>query len=136
MGVREIIARAATDRQADILRSVGASRVVQIETEMGRRIGADITMPLAQDLLDLASDYRVVPWDAHGPLVGKTLADSKIRQQYQINVLGVRPCGAKLPGAHARLEAPKPDYVIRDGDTLLLVGYGGDVSRFVAEVGG
>lgn len=136
MGVREVIARAATDRQADILRAVGVTRVIQLETEMGRRVGADITTPLAQDLLDLASDYRVVPWDAHGPLIGQTLASSKIRQRYQINVLGVRPHGRKVPGGKPRLEVPTPDYVIRDGDTLLLVGAGEDVSRFVAEVGG
>ncbi|WP_437746700.1 TrkA family potassium uptake protein [Sorangium sp. So ce1504] len=136
MRVREVIARAATDRQADILRAVGATRVIQLETEMGRRVGADILTPLAQDLLDLASHYRVVPWDAHGPLVGQTLAGSKIRQRYRINVLGVRPHKSKLPGEKPRLEAPTPDYVIRDGDTLLLVGDGDDVSRFVAEVGG
>ncbi|WP_437718215.1 TrkA family potassium uptake protein [Sorangium sp. So ce448] len=136
MRVREVIARAATDRQADILRAVGAARVIQLETEMGRRIGADITMPLAQDLLDLASHYRVVPWNAHGQPVGQTLAGAKIRQRYRINVLGVRPHTSKLPGDKPRLEAPTPDYVIRDGDTLLLVGDGDDVSRFVAEVGG
>ena len=136
MGVPEVIARAATDRQADILRAVGAKRVIQIETEMGRRAGADITRPLAQDLIDLASHYRVVPWDAHGPLVGQTLVESRIRQRYRINVLGVRPHGTGVPGQKPRLEAPTPDYVIRDGDTLLLVGDDEDVSRFVAEVGG
>lgn len=136
MKVPEIIARAATERQADILRAVGATHVVQIEDEMGRRVGADITRPLAQDLLDLASQYRVVPWDAHGPLVGQTLADARIRQRYRINVLGVRRHGAHRPGEKPRLEAPTPEYVIEDGDTLLLVGDDEDVSRFVSEVGG
>jgi trk system potassium uptake protein TrkA len=136
LNVREIVARAATDRQADILRAVGATRVIQIEKDMGHRVGADLTTPLAQDLLELASHYRVVPWDAHGPLVGQTLAGARIRQRYRINVLGVRVAGSGVPGQQPRLEAPTPDYVIRDGDTLLLVGDGEDVSRFVAEVGG
>ena len=136
MGVPEVIARAATDRQADILRAVGAKRVIQIETEMGRRAGADITRPLAQDLLDLASHYRVVPWDAHGPLVGQTLVEARIRQRFRINVIGVRPHGSGAPGGKLRLEPPTPDYVIRDGDTLLLVGDDEDVTRFVHEVGG
>ncbi|MRG97560.1 potassium channel family protein [Polyangium spumosum] len=135
LGVPEVIARAATERKADILRAVGVKRVIQVETEMGRRVGADITMPLAQDLLDLASHYRVVPWDARGSLVGKTLADAQIRRRYQINVLGVRRHGTGVPGERTRLETPMPEYVIQEGDTLLLVGYGDDVSRFVAEVG-
>ena len=135
LGVREVIARAATDRQSDILRAVGATRVVQIEAEMGRRLGADLTMSLAVDLIELASHYRVVPWDAQGPLVGHTLATAAIRQRYKLNVLGVRPRGATATGAKPKIEAPSPDYVIGDGDTLLLVGESQDVSRFVAEVG-
>lgn len=134
--VPNVIARATTDRQADILRAVGATRVIQIETEMGHRLGADITMPLAEDLLEVASHYRVVPWDAHGRLVGLTLAEAKIRQKYRINVLGVRSKASAAAGVSPRLEAPPPNYVIQDGDTLLLVGDGEDVSRFVVEVGG
>jgi len=135
MGVREVIARAATDRQSDILRAVGATRVLQLEAEMGRRVGAEITMPLAQDLMDLASQFRVVPWDAHGPLIGQTLADARLRQTWRINVLGVRKRGTAA-GAKVRLQPPNPDYVIGDGDTLLLVGESQDVNRFIAEVGG
>jgi len=136
LGVREVIARAATERQADILRAVGATRVIQIEAEMGHRVATDLTTPLAQDLLEVASNYRVVPWDAHGPLIGQTLAGAQIRQRFRINVLGVRRAGSRVPGEKPRLEAPAPDYLIRDGDTLLLVGDGEDVSRFVSEVGG
>jgi trk system potassium uptake protein TrkA len=135
LGVPEIIARAATDRQADILRAVGVNRVIQIETEMGRRVGADITTPLAQDLLDLASHYRVVPWAAHGPLVGQTLANAAIRRRYNINVLGVRAQGADKSVGRPKLEIPTPDYAIKDGDTLLLVGDSDDINRFVLEIG-
>ncbi|MBI2892412.1 MAG: TrkA family potassium uptake protein [Deltaproteobacteria bacterium] len=38
-GVKAIVARARTERQARILKAVGASQVVEIENEMGRRIG-------------------------------------------------------------------------------------------------
>lgn len=139
IGVPEIVARAATGRQADILRAVGATLVLQLETEMGHRVAAEITMPVARDLVELARHYRVVPWHAHGALVGKTLAQARIRQDYRINVLGVRRSGAAsglLPGEKPKLEAPSADYIIADGDTLLLVGDADDVGRFVAEVGG
>jgi trk system potassium uptake protein TrkA len=132
MGVREILARAATNRRADVLRAVGATRVVQLEAEMGRRLAADLLTPLAQDLVEVAANYRVVPWAAHGPLVGKTLASSGLRNKYRLNVIGVR----KKNGPSARLEPPNPEYSILEGDTLLLVGEGKDVSRFVDEVGG
>lgn len=131
MGVKEIIARAATERQTDILRMVGATRVVQVESEMGHRLAADLTTPLAADLMDLANHYRVVPWVAEGWIVGKTLVDAGLRQKFRLNVIGIRKAGV-TPAAGAKLEAPMPDFVIGSGDTLLLVGDAGDIARFVA----
>ncbi len=136
MNVRQIVARAATERQAGILKAVGATRVVELEDEMGRRVGADITMPLAGDLVEFASHFRVVPWNAHGPLTGRKLADTGLRQQYRLNVLGVRRKGALEIGKKPKIEPAAPDYVVTDGDTLLLVGDADDLGRFIEEVGG
>jgi trk system potassium uptake protein TrkA len=132
LGVKEVVARATTDRQADILRAVGASRVIQLEADMGRRIASELTMPLARDLLDLAEQFRVVPWEAHGRLVGETLAAAQLRQTWRVNVIGVRKRKSAAAGT-TRVEQPTPDYVIGDGDTLLLVGDVKDVGRFVTE---
>ena len=128
--VKEIVARAATERQADVLRLVGATRVVQIESEMGHRIAADMTTPLAADLLELASHYRVVPWIAEGDIVGRTLATANLRQKYRLNVLGIRRAATSAERGQ-RIENPMPDYAIGKGDTLLLVGEADDVARFV-----
>src|SRR5688572_7149677 len=42
MKVPTILARAATERQAAVLRSVGATRVVLVEDEMGRRLAPEV----------------------------------------------------------------------------------------------
>ena len=42
LGVREIAARAVSQRQQEVLLAVGASRVIQLETEGGRRFGEEI----------------------------------------------------------------------------------------------
>ena len=39
LGIREIHARAHDARQAKILRAIGATEVIEIETDFGRRIG-------------------------------------------------------------------------------------------------
>lgn len=39
VGVREIIARARTAREARILQAVGATEIIELETEMGRMFG-------------------------------------------------------------------------------------------------
>lgn len=129
MGVKDIVARAATARQAEVLRAVGATRVVQIEYEMGHRLASDLVTPVANDLLDFAHGYRVVPWVAGGRFVGKTLMDLDLRKRYEIQVLGVRPKGSKA----AKLELPSGGYAIAEGDTLMLVGADDAVSKFIQD---
>jgi len=43
MGVKHTIARAHTERQADVLRAIGASRIVQLELEMGKKVSAELS---------------------------------------------------------------------------------------------
>ncbi len=42
LGVREVAARAVNQRQQDVLLAVGATRVIQLEIEGGRRLGDEI----------------------------------------------------------------------------------------------
>ena len=131
MGARYIIARAETQRQGEILQMVGANRVIQVEAEMGERLGRELLTPVAAELLDLADHYHVVPWVAHGDLVGRTLAESQLRKRYELTVLGYRRGTADDP--RARLTVPGQDYVIAEGDTLLLVGEDARVTAFFRE---
>lgn len=132
LGVKNIVARAETDRQAEVLRAVGATRVLQLEEEMGERVGLELTTPAASDILDFAGHYRVLPWTASGSLVGKSLRDAHLRQRFDVNVIGIRP--QKSTGECIALEPTRPDYVIQAGDTLLLVGEKHAVDRFLEKI--
>lgn len=132
LGVREIVARAATERQADVLRLVGATRVLELEREMGARIATELSTVCSSELLDFAHGYRVVPWVAHGSLVGKTLAEAALRNRYEITVLGSGQ-GQKLSGGTHSVVPIAPDYRITAGDTLMLVGEDKAMARFLAE---
>jgi len=134
LGVKTIVARAASHRRADVLRAVGATQVLQLEHEMGLRVAADLVAPVAADLIDFAHGYRVVPWVAAGRLVGQTLAQAELRKRFAINVLGYRHKDDDGGGKAPKLELPGPDYVIAAGDTLLLVGQEDSVTRFFDEI--
>jgi trk system potassium uptake protein TrkA len=129
LGVPEIIARATTSRRAEVLRAVGATRVIEVEREMGARLGHEIVSPSARDLLELAAQYRVVPWPVSGKLVGVSLKDSGFRQRFGINVLGVRPARESTKD---RLVFPAPDYILKQGDVCLLVAEDADMQKFTA----
>jgi trk system potassium uptake protein TrkA len=132
LGVREIVARAATERQADVLRAVGATRVLELEREMGARIATELFTACSTELLDFAHGYRVMPWVANGTLVGKTLAEAALRNRYDVTVLGFGH-GRELSGGTHSVVPVTPNYRIRAGDTLMLVGEEKAMARFLAE---
>lgn len=127
LGVPEIVARSTQSRRTEVLRAVGATRVLEVEQEMGVRAAQQLLTPGAGDLLELASQYRVVPWPAKGPLVGRSLKDSGLRQRFGINAIGVRPAGD--PSNHVK--PVSPDYVLQAGDICLLVAEDADIQRFL-----
>ncbi|MGC4065178.1 MAG: TrkA family potassium uptake protein [Polyangiaceae bacterium] len=129
LGVPEIVARATTSRRAEVLRAVGATRVIEVEREMGARLGHELASPSARDLLELAAQYRVVPWPVSGRLVDVSLKESGLRQRFGINVLGVRPA---RDAQTDRLVFPAPDYVLKQGDVCLLVAEDASMQKFIA----
>src|SRR6188474_2013218 len=87
LGVKVIFARAANDRQASVLTRVGATRAIQVENEMGRRLAVQALNPVSSHLLDYATSFRVFPWKASAAYAGKTLADANFRR-FELTAIG------------------------------------------------
>ena len=130
--VPTIIARAKNDRQAAALRAIGATRVVLVESEMGRRIAPEVLSPASSDLMEHASSFRVVPWVAAGSSVGRTLADLDLPRRHEITVLGYWRGPDSTSTRKRRLIRPAPDYRVEEGDTLLVIGLAQAVEKFLA----
>ncbi|HEX2875890.1 MAG TPA: TrkA family potassium uptake protein [Polyangiaceae bacterium] len=133
MGVKTIFARAANDRQAHVLRAVGATRAVQVENEMGRRLAVQVLNPVAAHLSDFAMHFRVVPWSPKPPYVGMSLASAQLRR-FDLNVLGYLRNDPAQSGGKPRMQLPGADYVINENDTLLLVSEDEALERFFASL--
>jgi trk system potassium uptake protein TrkA len=130
LGVKTIFARAASERQAHVLRAVGATRAIQVEDEMGHRVAVQVLNPASEHLMDFATHFRVVPWLAVPAYVGKTLAEAGFRK-FEINVLGVFQKDSQAE-TKPKLQLAAPDCRIQQGDTLLLVGEEEKLEHFLA----
>jgi len=99
--VPRIIARAANELHARILRQVGASEVVNPEQAMGRRVAYQIASPGLREVLSLGDAGTCVAELPVPPsFVGKTLAQIDVRRNYGITVVGVYRV-AKIPNVGA-----------------------------------
>jgi trk system potassium uptake protein TrkA len=131
--VKRVLARGANERQAMVLRAVGATRVILVEDEMGRRLAPEVLSPASSDLIEYASSFRVVPWSPAGSFVGKTLAELDLRRRHEITVLGYWREGVATGGRRPRPTLPGPDYRVEAADTLLIIGLHHAIERFLAE---
>lgn len=133
LGVKTIFARAANERQAHVLRAVGATRAIQVENEMGRRLAVQVLNPVSAHLMDFATHFRVIPWVAVEPYLGKSVAEAQFRR-FEVNVLGVFRQEPGSTDTKPRMRFVAPDYRIERGDTLLLVSDEDNIERFLASV--
>lgn len=130
--VPTIIARAKNARQAAVLRAVGATRVVLVESEMGRRLAPEVLSPASSELMEEAAAFRVVPCTPKKSMAGRTLAELDLPRRYDVTVLGFwRGDADAAPARRRRLARPTAEYRVQPGDTLLLIGLATDVEKFL-----
>jgi Kef-type K+ transport system membrane component KefB/Trk K+ transport system NAD-binding subunit len=118
-----IVARSIREENEDKIRRAGADRVMSPYILGGRRMAAAVTKPGVMDFLDLLihSDqpdieiaHAILP--APSPAVGLTLGALNLWQQCGVTVLAVQRLGEAI---HAN---PSPEFILRDGDELILMG--------------
>ncbi len=115
IGIPYIVGRATSELHARVLLAVGAHKVVNPEEAMGRQVARQLAHPKVFDQLDLADDAELAEIELPQAWVGQSLMGLRVRQEYQVSVLGVRRDGklkANLSGQEK----------LQSGDTLVVIG--------------
>jgi trk system potassium uptake protein TrkA len=115
LGVRNVVAKAATPLHGRILERVGASRVVYPEREMGQRVGHSFSIPHVLDYIDVAPRFGIMKVSPPGSFVGKTLRELDIPGRLSLTPIALRR-GSKVT------VNPHPDERIAESDELILMG--------------
>lgn len=89
-GIRRIIAKTKSAMHEKILKSVGATEVIYPEDEMGRRLAKHLVADNFSDWIDLSPEFSIVEMDIPGAWIGRSLIQLKVREQYGINVIGIK----------------------------------------------
>lgn len=116
LGVPFILAKAKNKTYREILLKIGADKVVRPEKEMGERVAKQLMSRNVVDMIDIDDAYSVIEMYPPKKWVNKTLKDLDLRNNFGINVLGIR----KAQGARLSI-SPGPDYVIEENDQLLVI---------------
>lgn len=138
LGIKEIIVRAYTKREERILHLIGATRVIFVEDEMGRRLGKTLCGNAILDYIELSSTHSIIEWEAPERLTGKSLSDLGLSTEWDLTLIAIKKRGESPSGIARQNEGgalefhPAPGYLLAQGDILVLVGKNKELSRFTA----
>jgi trk system potassium uptake protein TrkA len=122
--VENILVKAVSEDHGSVLEKIGASDTIFPERDTAIKLAKSLSAPNILDYLPLAEDYAIAEWAPAKEVIGKSLAQSKLRTNYHIQVMAIREV---LPGR--TVLAPGPDFVIKDSDILVIMGRQKDIDR-------
>lgn len=130
--VKKLICRALDARHATVLEKLGANLVVLPSRDMAYRLAERLRDNVGSDRQELCGNHQLAQIRL-GPLLhGKTLAESRLRQRYGMNVVLLT-----RPDSSQKMEAlePTPDLTMALNDVLFVSGLREKINKFERECG-
>lgn len=140
LGVGRVVARATSVLHEHVLHEIGASEIIKVEEEMGEIIASKIVAPHVLQRYNFAAGYSIVELKLGKKFEGRTLVESKIRQNYNLNIVALQkrvPFIAEDGKATFRIEindSPMPMDIIDADDIVVLVGSEKNFNKLFADL--
>lgn len=122
LGAPNVISRASSEIQEQLLKNNGADVVIYPEKTVGIWTANRYVSEHVLDYFDLADGYSIYEISMPDSWVGKTLASMDIRSKYGINILAVRS------GEHLNVTMDPNEKFVKS-QSLLVLGKSGNVHR-------
>jgi trk system potassium uptake protein len=137
IGVKTVISRALEHIDREILKNIGADRVVFPEVEMGQKLARTLATPAIVDCINLENheDFSIAQLDAPKRFFGKTIGELQVANKYGVNIVLLKRKFEKIDksGNYVIEEninyVPRAEDIINEGDVLWLVGKTEDVQN-------
>jgi trk system potassium uptake protein len=127
--VKKIIARTINDIHEHILELMGVEERILPELMAARQFAKRLGINRATKHFALGGDYSIVELEAPPSIVGKTLAESKLREKYRLNLVTARRRDEN--GEFSVAGVPDPaGYRFSEDDHLIVFGLEDDIRRF------
>lgn len=115
MGAKNIIAKANTEIQREILQKIGVDIVILPEKEVAIRLAERIARPQIIDLFHLSDDTTVATVKVPKDFTGRSLKEIDLRNRYDVNAVMIRRNGVSKI-------IKNPDIVFEENDEIVVMG--------------
>lgn len=121
MKIPYVIAKAQGEMHGKVLKRVGADRVIFPDRDVATRLARSLISPSVLDYMEVADGASVLEISAPLRFIGKTIAESKLRQDFKVTVLVLRRA-KKIGNKDEIIITPGPNDLIEAGDILVVFG--------------
>lgn len=128
LGIPYVIARADNDLHGDILEKIGADKVVYPESEMGERIGHEVTVGDIAGYMSLIPGYGIAKVEAKPAFVGLSLSDLGVGPKGRLGVAVLL-----IQRGKEVIVTPRESETINAGDVLVISGNDDKLGEFMAK---
>ena len=123
LGVPNVISKASSAEQGEVLRRLGAD-VVYPERDMALRTAKKILRENLVDYLSIGKDIEIIEIEISNKMINKTILELDLRKKYKLNVIAIRH------DEESDIEV-RPDCILHEGDTIAVIGREENVTRFI-----
>ena len=125
LNIKQVIVKTKNMDYVEVLKKVGADKVLLPEIEMGKRVANEIAKHSVIDSLAIDDRYNIVEIHAIKAWIGQTLDDIDIRNRYGFNVLAIKEDGS----SHMETRIA-PDRITKEGDLFVVLADSDDLEEF------
>ena len=138
LGVKMVIARAASKIQETILKKLGVHQVINPELEIAAKVSTSLINEDVLDYLDLGDGHAIFQIKTPKEFVGKSLSEIELRIRFNVNLITIKR-QHKIENEetsktefHERIYGvPTASTIIDENDKLVLFGREKDIKKIL-----
>ena len=129
LGIPYVVARANNMLHGEILKKIGADKVVFPENDMGNRVAHELLLGKVGDYLSVTRRYGLISVEAASELAGYTLADLELGPRGKENVAALI-----IRRGNEVILNPSLSEPVRAGDVMILAGTDDGLEAFLGKM--
>ncbi len=122
LGAGFVVATAKRDRQADLLKKIGADDVIYPEKQIAEKTGIRYNAKNIVDLIQISDEYAIYEIPVPKAWVGKTIIEVNVRKNHKVNIIAIK----NDDNINA---APGADYTFGPDNHIMIIGKQSDVFK-------
>lgn len=117
-----------------MLQKVGATEVLNIAVQQGRRLAQKILATDIVDIIPISDDHSIAEIKIPSGFVEKSLRDTELRKKYHLTLVSIKRIETTIdemgnPRKEELILYPTPDDILKINDSLVVLGSDKDIEN-------